>query len=1477
MASKIKNTVDIEVKERGSAKAAKGMDQVGRSQTRMGQASASTGRQFSAQASGLGGLVAAYAGAAANVFALQQAFSALQRAAQAETIVRGTKTLALEIGANGDAILRNVQKITQSQLTLEEAAQNVNIALSAGFGQEQISRLTEVSLKASRALGRNLTDAFQRVVRGAAKLEPELLDELGIFTRIDPAVEAYANKLNIATTSLTQYEKRQAFVNAVIEEGEKKFSTIDTSAPSAQKSIEQLTTTLTELAIEFGQLTSTILKPFIDFIAGNAGNALLAFGGVLTLVFGKAAQLIGGFVSNGVKGLSQFATQLKVTAEEAKKIPEFLGGSVTAFQGQVKERGGLAPAGAGGQFRQAGIAGDLASGAAAARQRFMAGDFSQREKDLKILQQIEPQLKKNSVAAKDAEFIMKEYGKATEQAGKKAKFLGVASEKLSSGLDKVTKVARGAIVVFNSLFFILGVAQLVGTIFDIDILAKIKGFFVDMSQEADNMKSGLVGAASASAGSVKTLEDSLRAVGATDDDLKNIGENLVALGRQAEETAARLSFRAAQRAAPGKVMFNPQFIAASRSAQDSILTTVQAINQLAQAEANKDEPDQQRLVLLNKLADSYERIGFSSEAVGALTRTLGISSEEVARIFEQQGEVLADGTLSFKAYGIEINSNKMALKELSKSQRETVENVTLVQKTINDANDAYDRGSATAETLSKKLGGIRVAAKELYSMMDDEEDPMAVQELYEEFLKLGEKIDDINKKVRELKELAAIGKAINTEFSGAMKALDTAVIKGMLGKDGLATPMEQAANQATFLVQQTEAGNKTFGIRKKTVAEILDLQQQGEKLNSAEVGALANRNKAIKSIAGKAIQVGIELKKQLVSQEKATALAQNNLKIQEKTVELAKLRVNLEVQRAQNTANNKLSKEGLAIEKANVSVAEALLEASKARAKAIAETNTEIQRGLDLEKQILELQNKRIVLEAQGIRDRGINQAKDKIADLQAFPNLASDETIRRAQKDLIILEFENQKAIIDEKKRLAKVEYDNALEAIRREEQVANDRQDQIVIEMGTRMEIARMEKELRANTVAQEQEKLRQDNANLEAQKGIIDKEAEIADLKFKAIEIENEARKKARDLEISSLEIQVAVVNKLAETLASNNFNDAVAELVGIGDKAGKAAMQAAAKKAPGQVSADFERLRGLSADEAMARSGALTQQRDAQGATTIGRKAALDIQIAGNEKLSTLITERAAIEERLAEIKQEKLMDELDAEFNMLEIKKVNYAAEEQILKEQLENTLTSINQEYTANEENKKSRLAALDREGDLLRQLGNDISGNLQSSLDGFFNSVAEGNGILDSAKNAFQGFMQSVVKSLQKSVTEKFIEPAIKSAFGSLFSAAGGPVHLAAGGAMRRDRVPAMLEPGEFVIRKPMAKAIGGPALHSMNSTGKGLTPNIEVVVNNQGAPKDAEANVKPQIDVNKMVVEIVTSDLRNNGPIRKSLRGNS
>ena len=49
-----------------------------------------------------------------------------------------------------------------------------------------------------------------------------------------------------------------------------------------------------------------------------------------------------------------------------------------------------------------------------------------------------------------------------------------------------------------------------------------------------------------------------------------------------------------------------------------------------------------------------------------------------------------------------------------------------------------------------------------------------------------------------------------------------------------------------------------------------------------------------------------------------------------------------------------------------------------------------------------------------------------------------------------------------------------------------------------------------------------------------------------------------------------------------------------------------------------------------------------------------------------------------------------------------------------------------------------------------------------------------------------------------------------------------GGLVHLAAG-TLKRDRIPAMLEPGEYVIRKEAAKKLGMSKLAAMNS---GITP---------------------------------------------------
>ena len=102
--------------------------------------------------------------------------------------------------------------------------------------------------------------------------------------------------------------------------------------------------------------------------------------------------------------------------------------------------------------------------------------------------------------------------------------------------------------------------------------------------------------------------------------------------------------------------------------------------------------------------------------------------------------------------------------------------------------------------------------------------------------------------------------------------------------------------------------------------------------------------------------------------------------------------------------------------------------------------------------------------------------------------------------------------------------------------------------------------------------------------------------------------------------------------------------------------------------------------------------------------------------------------------------------------------------------------------------------------------------------------------------------------------------------------------MHLAQGGAaisstMRRDRIPAMLEPGEFVLRKQAVKSVGVPALQAMNASGKSTNGAPIINITNEGSPKDVQT-AQPRFDGEKYVIDIVMRDFANNGPIRRSLR---
>ena len=463
---------------------------IGKEQTRLGQASASAGRAFSAQANGLGGLVGAYAAAAANVFAITAAFAALSRAAQSEQTVAGLNTLAAEFGLLGTEVANSLDRITKGQLSVTETAQQANLAISAGLG-DQLEGLAEVSLKASRALGRNLTDAFQRVVRGAGKLEPELLDELGIFTRIEPAVQKFALQTGKAASSLTNFERRQAFANAVVEEGLRKFSSINTVTETNAEKLEKLAATITNIGLEIGGFVAGPLASFASFITNNASAAVLAIGFLFRQIFGRALgtalEGFDNFVSRGTEGL----TRLSLKAGQTQKAFVEATNSIRAQAANVGPASSLL----GGQ---AGIPGRQVLA------RIRAGDTIAPAEAKSAARAL------NELADSQTRFITKQSdsftraqanqkalrGLATEVVGleKKTTILGRVYGSVLAGMTTATNVLRaalaGVVAIISRFLIVITViegalaifSQITGT--SISLLGSIANFFKKVTENA---------------------------------------------------------------------------------------------------------------------------------------------------------------------------------------------------------------------------------------------------------------------------------------------------------------------------------------------------------------------------------------------------------------------------------------------------------------------------------------------------------------------------------------------------------------------------------------------------------------------------------------------------------------------------------------------------------------------------------------------------------------------------------------------------------------------------------------------------------------------------------------------------------------------------------------------------------------------------------------------------------------------------------
>ena len=252
------------------------------------QASSNSTKNFSKMSQGItGGLVPAYATLAANVFAITAVFQAFKNAADVTNLIEGQKALGAVTGIAYGTITTSIREATNGMLSFKEAASATAIGLSSGLSSGQLEGLATAAKNASAVLGRDLTDSFNRLIRGVTKAEPELLDELGIILRLEDASKKYAEALNITGRRLTTFEKQQAVANDVLTQAEEKYGKIADIIDPAGQAVNRLGASFDELLIPLQKFLTKSAAPVFDFLSENLASfsALLS---VAAISFAKS-------------------------------------------------------------------------------------------------------------------------------------------------------------------------------------------------------------------------------------------------------------------------------------------------------------------------------------------------------------------------------------------------------------------------------------------------------------------------------------------------------------------------------------------------------------------------------------------------------------------------------------------------------------------------------------------------------------------------------------------------------------------------------------------------------------------------------------------------------------------------------------------------------------------------------------------------------------------------------------------------------------------------------------------------------------------------------------------------------------------------------------------------------------------------------------------------------------------------------------
>lgn len=205
-------------------------------------------KNISSLVSGLGEVGALVGILGASLLAVKLTMDAVFRAEDIHATQAQFDYLTQKAGVYSETLKKGLIEASRGwvdETTLMESANRAMTELQGGV--ERLPELMDFARKVSAVMGGELLDNFDRITKAVAYGNTMQLRRIGIFIDEKKAIGDYAASVGLTVDVLSQADKQQAILNAVLEENKNKWAGVNTNIKQAQSLWAQFKTLVIEL------------------------------------------------------------------------------------------------------------------------------------------------------------------------------------------------------------------------------------------------------------------------------------------------------------------------------------------------------------------------------------------------------------------------------------------------------------------------------------------------------------------------------------------------------------------------------------------------------------------------------------------------------------------------------------------------------------------------------------------------------------------------------------------------------------------------------------------------------------------------------------------------------------------------------------------------------------------------------------------------------------------------------------------------------------------------------------------------------------------------------------------------------------------------------------------------------------------------------------------------------------------------------